>query len=262
MTRLTWLVASTALASLAALPSCAAETAASTMEEDLTRAECRGPRGETEQACRVEGVVQRQVERRFDLIGEACVTFVKVGARRYGLVFATDTCDTERFARGDVKVSFSKGALAAVGREQSQVLKEFEGGVTYYDLSGELRVHAPAPPRTVAEFDALLPLDKYDHLYEGDEVWADLREGFTENPIRIVVDLEGATKNKALAAYYQWRTHALDNGGDTPNVVAIQKDGVAWAYAIHSSGRSYGNWHETHVYDRSFQEIGGFGDSD
>ncbi len=253
------------LVGCAADPSAATAAEPATTEDDLTRAECRGPRGETEPACRVEGVVERQVTAEFDpfVVGDACVTFVKVGARRYGLVRDVEACpDESRFENGNVKVSFSKGALTLVARERSRVLKGFDGGVTYYDFTGELRIQAPPPPTTPAEFDALSGDEKYELLYDGNDTWANLREGFSEKAIRIVDELDGATEQKALSAYYAMRSEAFQNGGDKPEVVAIQKGGVTWAYAIHISGRSFGNWWSTSVYDRSFESIGGFGGSD
>lgn len=217
---------------------CAAETSASpdlTADDDLTRAECRGPKGETEAACRVEGTVESQIVAEFDpfVVGDACVTFVKVGARRYGLVRDVGACpDPDRFARGSVKVSFSKGALTLAARERR------------------------------AEFDALTKTEKLASLYDvrGDQ--GTLRPGFTQKAIRIVDELSGKAEERALGAYYAARSGAFENGGGKPEVVALQKDGTTWAYAIVSGGRSYGNWWQTTAFDRTFEEIGGFGGSD
>ncbi len=250
---------------------CAAETAETaaapeaTAEDDLTRAECRGPKGETEPACRVEGTVEAQVVAEFDpfVVGDACVTFVKVGARRYGLVRDVSACpDPDRFASGTAKVSFSKGALTLAARERSVVLKRYDGGATYYELSGELRVAPTPPPANRAEFDALSKREKLANLYDVQGDVGTLRPGLTEKPIRIVAELSGKAEERALAAYYAARSDAFQNGGERPDVVAIQKAGVTWAYAIHSGGRSYGNWWQTSVFDRAFEEIGGFGGSD
>lgn len=248
---------------------CAAETSAlvegATTEDDLTRAECRGPKGETEAACRVEGVVERQVTGEMDpfVVGDACVTFVKVGARRYGLVQEIDACPNEAmFANGNVRASFSKGDITLASRERSKVLKDFAPGVTYYEFSGALRVQAPPPPSTLAAFEALSGEEQFELLYEVRQDFGVLRPGFTEKEIRIVDELDGDAERQALAEYFAARTEARQNGGDTPRVVAIQNGGTTWAYAIHSGGRSYGNWWRTVVFDRSFDEIGGFGGSD
>lgn len=236
------------------------------VEDDLTQAQCRGPKGETEQACRVEGVVERQVTAEFDpfVVGDACVTFVKVGSRRYGLVQDMEACpDESKFEKGNVKVSFSKGAITLVSRARAQVLKDYDAGVTYYDFTGTLRVQAPPPPASLAEFEALPPEDKYSFLYDvQSDAWADLKPGFKERQIRILDELSGPAKSKALAAYYAIRSEALEQGGDRPDVFAIEKDGATWAYGISSGGRSYGNWWSTVVYDRAFDEIGSFGGSD
>ena len=69
------------LAGCAAESSGADEVVDETSEEALTRAQCRGAIGETEAKCRLEGVVESVFAGEVDpsVIGDACITFVKVG---------------------------------------------------------------------------------------------------------------------------------------------------------------------------------------
>lgn len=229
--------------------------------EALSRAQCRGARNEADARCRLEGVVERAVAAEFDpfVVGDACVTFVRVGTTRYGLVTDFDACgDTERYATADVRVSFSKGAISLISGARRRVLTDYDANATYYDFSGELR-----ETTALAAFDALGRDEKVAALYaNADSDWPSLRAGFSQRSIRIVDTFTGSVLRDALAAYREESSHSFESGGDKPDVFAIVKDGDVYAYGIASSGRSYGNWATLAVYDRSFAEIGRFGISD
>lgn len=259
-------LASTLLASVAAA-GCAvspSEEAAGATEDELTRAQCRGPRGESEAACRLSGVVEKQVVAEMDpfVVGDACVTFVKVGARRLGLVQDASACPSpDRFAAGKIGVTFSKGALTLASRERSRVLKDYDAGATYYELAGALREETDGSG--LPGFDGLSAAKKLETLYDVRQDWAVLRDGYSLVPVRIVDALQGEAQRSALEAYYEMRDHAFASGGAKPEVAAVQKGGVTYAYQIATSGRSYGNWAELRVFDRrSFAELGAFGYSD
>jgi hypothetical protein len=241
------------------LAGCSAEPVAEepvdeTSEEALTRAQCRGAIGETEAKCRLEGVVDAVFAGEIDpFVGDTCVTFVKVGSRRYGLVSDLDACRTE-WDGANVKVSFSKGALDLESRSRSKVLKEYDASATYYAFSGELR---ESQPSGLAAFDALSDDAKVSFLYDvhpGD-VWANLRPGFTKKAIRIVDTQTGEALRKALDAYGPIAQYSYGNGGSQPDVYAVQKDGVTYAYGIEASGRSWGNWGAQSIFDRAWNEL-------
>ncbi|MBS2012886.1 MAG: hypothetical protein JST00_08370 [Deltaproteobacteria bacterium] len=233
-------------------------------EDALTRAQCRGAVGEADPRCRIEGVVESMFVGEMDpfVVGDACVTFVRSGAKRYGLVRAPEACpDPDRYSRGDIKVSFSKGAIDLASRGRSRVLKEYDSGATYYELSGPLRESTSS---ALAAFDALSAEKKVAFLYDvaPDRSWASLRRGFTKAPIRIVDTQTGDALRAALAAYRDIASFAYANGGGQPGVFAIQKDGVTYAYSIEASGRSYGNWGSLAIHDRAWAELATFGYSD
>lgn len=247
---------------------CAAEPPAEepvdeTAEEALTRAQCRGSIGETDQRCRLEGVVESVFSGEMDpfVVGDVCVTFVKVGARRYGLVTELgDSCRSE-WDGANVKVSFSKGALDLATRSRSKVLKEYDASAIYYEFSGTLREEQP---NALAAFDALSDDAKVGFLYDADPngIWATLRPGFTKKPIRIVDTQTGEALRRALDAYGPIASSSYANNGGQPDVYAVQKDGVTYAYGIEASGRSYGNWGTMAVYDREWNELASYGYAD
>lgn len=250
------------LAGCAAESSGADEVVDETSEEALTRAQCRGAIGETEAKCRLEGVVESVFAGEVDpsVIGDACITFVKVGSRRYGLVTDIDVCRAD-WDGADVKVSFSKGAIDLASRSRSKVLKEYDPNAIYYEFSGLLRESAPD---ALVAFDALSHSAKVDFLYDADPggIWATLRPGFTKKAIRIVDTQTGQALRNALDAYGPIAQHSYANGGGQPSVYAVQKDGVTYAYGIEASGRSWGNWGSMAVYDREWNELATYGYAD
>ena len=234
-------------------------------EAALTRAQCQGTRGETDGRCRIEGIVEQMVVAEIDpfVVGEACVTFVKAGNKRYGLVRDTSFCgDPDHYQGGNVAVSFSKGAITLVSQSRRTVLKEYDADATYYDFSGELRESASADP--LAAFDRLDGAHQVRFLYDvqADGSFAALRPGFVEKPIRIIDTLEGEAQRRALAAYTELREESFQNGGGKPDVFAVQKDGVTYAYTMAISGRSYGNWGSQAVFNREIEELERFSFSD
>ena len=239
------------------------EAVGETAEEALTRAQCRGAIGETEPKCRLEGVVESVFSGEMDpfVVGDVCVTFVKVGSRRYGLVTELgDSCHDE-WNGANVEVSFSKGALDLASRSRSKVLKDYDSSATYYEFSGELR---QAQPNALATFDALDDDAKVQFLYDADPngIWAQLRPGFTKKPIRIVDTQTGDALRNALDAYGPIAQYSYSNNGGQPDVYAVQKDGVTYAYGIEASGRSYGNWGTMGIFDREWNELATFGYAD
>lgn len=250
----------------AAVAGCATEASGTpeTTDDDLTRAECRGAPGEAEPACRVEAVVEHQVVVHLDpaVLAETCVTFVLAGSRRYGLLQPPAACaDPSRFDGANIHVSFSKGALETLSKSKRAALKGYDANATYYDLSGPLR---EAPFDALAAFDALDAHHKVEALFTvaPGGSWATLRPAFEKKDIRILDTFEGDLQRAALDEYYDLRDFAFGNGGDRPDVYAIQREGVTYAYAMEASGRAFGNWGEMRIYDRSFTELNRFGFSD
>ncbi len=247
---------------------CAAESEADsaesneTAEEALTAAQCASRASDAR--CRLEGVVESMFVGEIDasVVGDACVTIVRAGTKRYGLVRAVQSCpDADRFAGGDVAVSFSKGDLKRVSRRRTDVLKARDVSATYYEFGGVL---AESKVDVLAAFDALDHDAKVAALYSSapGAAWGTLRAGFQQKAIRIDTTLTGPVKTKALAAYRELAEYSTGNGGGRPKVFAIEKDGKTYAYAIEVGGRSYGDWGQQTIFDRFFVEVGQFGFSD
>lgn len=236
-----------------------AEDDVSAEEAAISRGECRGPR-EFEAACQVQGQVERQVVASLDpsTIGPVCVTYVLVGSRRYGLVQEAQACpNPSRFENARVRVSYSKGALVSLSRSKLRVLREHDSAATYYALSRPFTEHAVDG---LAAFDALDRSAKVAALYAvaDDESWATLRPEYQLKPIRIVDTLEGDALRAALSAYRELREYSFAIRGGRPDVDAIQKDGVTYAYVMSASGRTYGDWSALRIYDRQFNELAEF----
>lgn len=115
-------------------------------------------------------------------------------------------------------------------------------------------ITAAAAPADLAAFDALKPEEKVAALYNGGP---GLRPGFAERAIRIVDEIPAGPERKAaLDAYFELRDYAYSAGGTSPNVYAIAKDGVTYAYAMQASGSYHsGSWGDYVVYDRTFVEL-------
>ena len=232
-------------------------------EEALTRVQCRGS---ADARCRIAGTVEKMVVGEFDPyeVGDACVTFVRVGNKRYGLVRDMESCpDSERYEQGDIAITFSKGDITPVGRRKADVLKEYESGVTYYTFDGELtETSAGVDPLT--EFNRLGQEEKLAFMFERTQggTWATVRAGFSRKPVRLVDELTGEVLRRALDAYRPLASHSYANGGSQPEVYAVEKRGVRFGYAIEASGRSYGNWGSIAIFDHQFQELGEFGYAD
>ena len=242
----------------------AGEEASETGEDAVTRAQCRA-RPENDPECRIEGVLEQMVVAEFDpfVVGDACATFVKVGNRRYGLMRDEGACwDANRYENAQVKVSFNKGALTLVSGEKREILKRYDASAIYYDFAGTLKIDPPPTPEPadLAAFDALTPDQKVDALYETRGDWGVLRPGYAEKSIRILDTIPaGPAQRAALDAYYDLREHSFSNGGDKPDVYAVQKDGVTYAYAMAASGNYWGgDWGEYVVFDREFEELARF----
>jgi hypothetical protein len=265
--RLALVISSLALAALAS--GCAADAGAAdeeveSAEDALTRAQCRGARGESDPACRVKGTVEKMIVAEMDpfVVGDACVTFVMVGSRRYGLVRDPAACSSpDRYEGAGVEVSYSKGALVTLSRAKVRVLKDYDANAVYYGLDGPL---TEAPASALAAFDALAADAKIATLYDvaPGGTWATLRPGFQQRAVRMLDELSGDTLRVALDAYYELRDDAFQNGGDRPDVFTIERDGVTYAYGMAVSGRSYGNWGTLRIFDRSFDELATFGYAD
>jgi len=242
---------------------CAAERAdavdVATDADALTRAQCRGPRA-GDPACKVTGVVERQVVGEFDpfVVGDACVTFVRAGSRRYGLVQEPESCpDPDRFENASVRIAFSKGDLEDLPRAKTQVFRDYDATATYLALTAPFAEEVDA----VAAFDALDDAAKLDTLYQpsAGSDWATLRPEFQTSPVRIVDTFQGEILRAALDAYRTFAADAFANGGGSPDVLAIQRDGVTYAYAMEASGSFHGgSWGARKVFDRTFDTLGEF----
>lgn len=105
-------------------------------------------------------------------------------------------------------------------------------------------------PAELAAFDALTPEQQKAALYDA----GSLRPGFTARPIRIVDTIPaGPEREAALDAYFELRDYSFSAGGDTPDVEAIEKNGVAYAYTMAASGSYHsGSWGEHITYNRTF----------
>lgn len=75
-------------------------------------------------------------------------------------------------------------------------------------------------------------------------------------------DLRGEVKDRAESVIDQITDQAQDDGGQMDGIYAFTRDDQVYAYSIETSGRSYGNWGDTHVYDRNFEALTLFGWSD
>lgn len=233
------------------------EDAVASAEAGITREECR-TRPEDDAECRVEGVIEKVVVAEFDpyLVGDACVTFLRAGSTRYGIMRDEGACpEADRYEGAGVKAWFNKGALTLIARERGEVMKAFDANATYYDFNGVLHIDPlPTPePANLTAFDALSPGAKVAALYDG----AALRAGFSTTPIVIVETIPaGPERRAALDAYFALRDHSFQYGGGQPSVLAIRKGDETYAYAMSASGSYYsGSWGEYVVYDRKFEEL-------
>lgn len=75
-------------------------------------------------------------------------------------------------------------------------------------------------------------------------------------------ELQGEPLERATEAYLKASDWSRDNGGGPPEVTAVFRDGVVYAYRFESLGRASGNWALTEVFSRHFEKIGEFGWSD
>jgi hypothetical protein len=115
----------------------------------------------------------------------------------------------------------------------------------------------------VAAFDALDDEAKLNALYEDytEEAWGlEVKDGFKQAPITIA-RLPRSVAAAGEAAFDEERAGARDNGGDA-RLYVVKKARSTFAYVVEASGRSYGNWAATTVYDRKFARVGAFSAAD
>jgi hypothetical protein len=119
----------------------------------------------------------------------------------------------------------------------------------------------------IEAFERLPSSRKLEALFEGYDPDIELADfpiasEFEVAPVAVWEALQGESLERAAEAFVKASDWSRGNGGGPPDVTAVFREGVVYAYRFETCGRAAGNWGLTEVFSRDFEKIGEFGWSD